>query len=102
MARDPWASPRVILFAPPFSFHFTIHKLSYFGYLTKIEISDNSIKFYFSIVSSLPQAIFDDYAHSFNLMESKGENELDKVHWSIKNINLVKCIRNLGFNVASY
>ena len=26
MARDPWASPRVILFAPPFSFHFTIHK----------------------------------------------------------------------------
>lgn len=35
-------------------------------------------------------------------MESKGDNELDKVHWSIKNINLVKCIRNLGFNVASY
>ena len=27
MARDPWASPRVILFAPPFSFHFTIHKI---------------------------------------------------------------------------
>lgn len=77
-------------------------QLSYFGYLTKIEISDNSIKFYFSIVSSLPQAIFNDYAQSFNLMESKGENELDKVHWSIKNINLVKCIRNLGFNVASY
>lgn len=77
-------------------------QLSYFGYLTKIEISDNSIKFYFSIVSSLPQAIFNDYAQSFNLMESKGENELDKAHWSIKNINLVKCIRNLGFNVASY
>lgn len=30
MARDPWASPRVILFAPPFSFHFTIHNYSDF------------------------------------------------------------------------
>lgn len=77
-------------------------QLSYFGYLAKIEIGDTNIKFYFSIVSSLPQAIFNDYAQSFNLMESKGDNELDKVHWSIKNINLVKCIRNLGFNVASY
>ena len=35
MARDPWASPRVILFAPPFSFHFTIHIKNIFKKILK-------------------------------------------------------------------
>ncbi len=77
-------------------------QLSYFGYLAGIEFTDEACKFRFSIVSSLPQNIFNDNAKLFNMKESKGENELDNIHWSIKNINLVETIRKLGFNVAAY
>lgn len=77
-------------------------QLVYFGYLTKIEETQEGYKFFFSIVSSLPQSIFNDNCAAFNLKTSIGENELDKVHWSIKKKNIVKSIRSLGFNVAAY
>lgn len=77
-------------------------QLSYFGYLASIEETQEGYKFFFSIVSSLPQNIFNDNCDAFNLKSSIGENELDKIHWSIKKKNLVKSIRALGFNVAAY
>ena len=78
------------------------NQLSYFGYLANIEETQEGYKFFFSIVSSLPQNIFNDNCAAFNLKTSIGENELDKVHWSIKKKNIVKSIRSLGFNVAAY
>lgn len=78
------------------------NQLSYFGYLANIEETQEGYKFFFSIVSSLPQNIFNDNCAAFNLKTSIGENELDKVHWSIKKKDIVKSIRSLGFNVAAY
>lgn len=80
----------------------TANQFSYFGYLTKIEETQEGYKFFFSIVSSLHQNIFNDNCAAFNFKSSIGENELDKVHWSIKKKNLVKSIRALGYNVAAY
>lgn len=77
-------------------------QLSYFGYLTNIEKVDNGYKFLFSIVSALPQDIFNNNTDLFGIKDSHGENELDKIHWSIKKINLVQSIRSLGHNVAAY
>lgn len=80
----------------------TPEQLSFFGYLASIEETQEGYKFFFSIVSSLPQNIFNDNSDAFNLRTCIGENELDRIHWSIKKKNIVKSIRSLGFNVAAY
>lgn len=74
----------------------------FFGYLADIEKTDEGFKFSFSFVSSLLQQLLNDNTKQFNLRSSKGDNELDIVHWSIKNTNIIEVIRSLGFNVAAY
>ena len=75
---------------------------AYFGYLTKIEETNDGYKFYFSITCYIDQNIFNQNCKIFNLKECRGENELDSVHWSIKQINLVQNMRSLGYPVAAY
>lgn len=78
------------------------NQIAYFGYLAEISMTTDGCKFIFSIVCSLPQIIFNRYTSDFNLKKSRGENELDCIHWSIKKKNLIKAVKKLGYNVAAY
>lgn len=75
---------------------------AYFGYLCKIEKYNTGLKFYFSFTCNLSQQIFNDNSKRLGIKSSKGNNELDTIHWSIKKVNLIDELFDLGYRVASY
>ena len=88
MARDPWASPRVILFAPPFSFHFTIHKRD------KYALSKNNKRH-----SDLAQLMANDafhYSEGIVLCNGNVEVEGKTVYLPIYRIEFIQNTKNEG------
>lgn len=70
---------------------------AYFGIVNDIKIQENSLKIYFQKLSSIPQQRLNEIAPNLAIKGSSFLNELNRTHWTIKKINLVKELCDAGF-----
>lgn len=70
--------------------------LAYFGFVNDIKIQENGIKIYHNISFPIPQQVLNENAFDFAIKGASSFNELNRTHWTIKNINAVEELRNLG------
>ena len=73
-----------------------------FGYIAGIEVLETAYKIYFSATSAIQQNVFNHNESLFGIKSVDAENEFDKIHWSIKKINIKKALNSLNISVAAY
>jgi hypothetical protein len=76
--------------------------LAYYGYISDIQILKNDIRIYFQILNHIPQQVLNENHKSIGVDGKKAFNEFDETHWTIKNVNLIEKLKNMGIRILSY
>ena len=76
------------------------HKAVY-GIITDIKIQDNGIKVYYQVLNWIPQQKLNELAQQLGIDSSSNFNELNRMHWAIKKINMVEVLREAGLRIFS-
>lgn len=76
------------------------HKAVY-GIITDIKIQDNGIKIYYQVLNWIPQQKLNELAPELGIDGTSNFNELNRMHWAIKKINMVEVLREAGLRVFS-
>lgn len=73
--------------------------LAHFGQITDIRIQENGIKIYHQRMFPLPQQRLNEIASNLAIKGAASFNELNRTHWTIKNIHLIEELKNekIGF-----
>lgn len=72
-----------------------------YGIITDVKVQDNGIKVYYQILNWIPQQRLNDLATQLGLGSAASFNELNRMHWAIKRINMVEALREAGIRVFS-
>ncbi len=76
------------------------HKAVY-GIITDIKVQDNGIKIYYQVLNWVPQQRLNELASELGIEGTSSFNELNRMHWAIKKINMVEVLREAGLRVFS-
>lgn len=74
---------------------------AHYGIITDIKVQDNGIKIYYQFLNQIPQERLNALLLELGLQGNANFNELNRMHWSIKKINLVEVLRENGIQVFS-
>ncbi len=74
---------------------------AHYGIITDIKVQDNGIKIYYQFLNQVPQERLNALLFELGLQGNTNFNELNRMHWSIKRINLVEVLRENGIQVFS-
>jgi hypothetical protein len=72
-----------------------------YGIITDVKKQDNGIKVYYQVLNWIPQQRLNDLAMELGLGRTTSFNELNRMHWAIKRINMVEVLREAGIKVFS-
>lgn len=75
--------------------------LADYGLITDIKVQDNGIKIYYQLLNRIPQQKLNELRYELGLQGSESFNELNRMHWAIKKINMVNVLRENGLRVLS-
>lgn len=70
-----------------------------FGYIRQIKIRRDGIKIYPQILYLLPQQRLNEALFDLDIRGSSSFNEFNRMHWSIKKIDLIAELQELGFRI---
>lgn len=73
-----------------------------YGFVTDVKVQDNGkVRVYYQIMPmcSISQDLLNTMTRELDLQGTYKINELDKTHWSIKNINLIEEMRQKGISL---
>lgn len=73
--------------------------VAHVGKLTEIRTQGENIKFCFEKYEKFTQQLINADMRHFNLLENELRNQLDEVHWSIIEGNLLEIIDELGIEI---
>lgn len=73
----------------------------FIGITSDVKVQDNGIKVYYQILNWIPQQRLNDLAMQLGLGSATSFNELNRMHWAIKRINMVEVLREAGIRVFS-
>lgn len=73
--------------------------LAMFGFVTDVRIQENGIKVHFQKLCSIPQQRLNEIAANLAINGASAFNELNRMHWTIKRINLVEELKAAGISV---
>ena len=76
-------------------------QLAVFGVVTDIRIQENGIKIYYQRFCNIPQQRLNEIMLRLAIRGSSSFNELNRTHWTIKRINLIKELRAAGISVLA-
>ncbi len=76
-------------------------QMAVYGMITDVKVQDNGIKVYYQPLNCVPQQKLNDLAKELGLGRAECFNELNRMHWAIKKINLVEVLRDNGIQVFS-
>lgn len=76
------------------------HKAAY-GLITDVKVQDNGVKIYYQVLNWIPQQRLNELAIELGLGRATSFNELNRMHWAIKKINMVEVLREKGIRVFS-
>lgn len=74
------------------------HQAGY-GIITDVKVQDNGIKVYYQILNWIPQQRLNELARELGLGSATSFNELNRMHWTIKRINMVEVLREAGIRI---
>ena len=74
---------------------------AHYGVITDIKVQDNRIKIYYQFLNSIPQQKLNKLLFELGLQGNSNFNELNRMHWAIKRINMVEVLRENGIQVFS-
>ena len=72
-----------------------------YGYIRQIKIRKDGIKIYPQIVYLLPQQRLNEALFDLDIYGGSTFNEFNRMHWSIKKINLIAELQALGFQILN-
>lgn len=75
---------------------------AFYGFVTDVKVQDNGkVRVYYQIMPmcSIPQDLLNAMIQELDIRGNYKVNELDKTHWSIKNINLIEEMRLKGISL---
>jgi len=72
-----------------------------YGIITDVKVQDNGIKVYYQILNLIPQQKLNELAPELGIGRASSFNELNRMHWAIKRINMVEVLREDGIRVFS-
>lgn len=72
---------------------------AYFGFVTDIKVQDNGIKIYYSFYKRIQQQLLNENSFEFGIWEPKSFNELNRMHWALKQINVIEALQEIGINL---
>ena len=72
-----------------------------YGIITDVKVQDNGIKVYYQILNWIPQQKLNELAPELGIGRASSFNELNRMHWAIKRINMVEVLREAGIRVFS-
>lgn len=72
-----------------------------YGIITDVKVQDNGIKVYYQILNWIPQQRLNELAPELGIGRASSFNELNRMHWAIKRINMVEVLREAGIRVFS-
>lgn len=70
-----------------------------FGFIRQIKVRHDGVKIYPDVHFLLPQQRLNEALFELGIYGSESFNEFNRTHWSIKKIDLVSELRELGFSV---
>lgn len=73
--------------------------MAHFGMVTEIDVQVCGIKIHYQPLCSFPQQTLNDMAPRLGLHFASMANELDRVHWAIKRVDLVGELDGIGIPV---
>lgn len=72
--------------------------LAYLGLVHDIKIQDNGIKIYARILTPIQQQKLNELASDLAIKGASKCNELNRTHWTIKQVNLIEVLKGAGIN----
>ncbi len=70
-----------------------------YGYIRQMKIRRDGIKIYPQIIYLLPQQRLNEALFDLDIRGSSSFNEFNRMHWSIKKIDLIAELQELGFQI---
>lgn len=74
---------------------------AHYGIITDVKVQDNGIKVYYQLLNQIPQQKLNELLYELGLQGNSNFNELNRMHWAIKRINMVEVLRENGISVFS-
>lgn len=76
------------------------HMISY-GIITQIKDTSSGYRIYFKSLMDFSQQLINELSNELDLVGNNSFNELNRTHWTIKNIDLISELRKSGLPVLS-
>lgn len=76
--------------------------MAIYGMIADIRVQDNGIKIYYHFLNSVPQQKLNDLTFELGIAGTSSLNELNRMHWAVKKIDLVAVLREVGIKVFSF
>jgi hypothetical protein len=74
-----------------------INQEAIYAQITNIKNQYNGIKIEFLKLKPINQQLLNDYSYNFGIDNFSGVTELNRIHWAIKNINLIDALNDNKF-----
>lgn len=69
---------------------------AHYGIITDVKVQDNGIKVYYQLLNAIPQQKLNELIYELGLQGNTNFNELNRMHWAIKRINMVEVLGENG------
>lgn len=63
-----------------------------YGIITDVKVQDNGIQVYYQLLNKIPQQKLNELLFELGIQGNSTFNELDRMHWAIKKINMVEVL----------
>ena len=61
-----------------------------------MKVQDNGIKVYYQLLNAIPQQKLNELIYELGIQGNTNFNELNRMHWAIKRINMVEVLGENG------
>ncbi len=76
--------------------------IAIYGIILDIRVQDNGIKIYYRLLNYVPQQKLNDLAFELGIVGTSSFNELNRMHWAVKKIDLVSVLREAGIKIFAF
>ncbi len=76
-------------------------QLTIYGLVTDIRVQDNGIMIYYQYLNFIPQQKINEFSFELGMGSQRAITELDTTRWTIKKINLIEALTDVGISVLA-
>jgi hypothetical protein len=76
-------------------------QMTIYGLVTEIRVQDNGIMIYYQYLNYIPQQKINEFSFELGLGNPRAITVLNKTQWTIKKINLIEALTDIGISVLA-